>query len=162
VTFSQVVWLIGCWLVLASHKWIHKLRKQKRSNQAYRLTAYFLGWLTAACLPALLLWLPSLLLCGFLIRLTACLLGWLIAAYLPALLWLTGLVICGLSARLIMAYLPGSLLLIAGFLPLTGLVICGLLARLTITHWALTDLVSTRLKKKEKLRRQWKTLPTWS
>jgi uncharacterized membrane protein YhdT len=66
-----------------------------------------------------------ILICGLLIRLTACFLGWLIAAYLPALLWLTGLVICGLSARLIMAYLPGSLLLIAGFLPLTGLVICG-------------------------------------
>jgi len=29
VTFSQVVWLIGCWLVSASHKWIHKLRKKK-------------------------------------------------------------------------------------------------------------------------------------
>ena len=31
------------------------------------------------------------------------------------------------------------------YLPLTGLVICSLLARLTVTHWALTDLVSTRL-----------------
>jgi hypothetical protein len=76
-----------------------------------------LGWLTDACLSALL-WLPSPLICGLLIRLTAYFLGWLIAAYLPALLWLTGLVICGLPARLIMAYLPGSLLLIAGFLPL--------------------------------------------
>jgi hypothetical protein len=26
VTFSQVVWLIGCWLVSASHKEIHKVR----------------------------------------------------------------------------------------------------------------------------------------
>jgi hypothetical protein len=37
------------------------------------------------------------------------------------------------------------LLLTAGLLPLTGLVICGLLARLIVTHWALTDLVPTRL-----------------
>ena len=29
VTFSQVVWLIGCWLVSASHKFIHKLRKKE-------------------------------------------------------------------------------------------------------------------------------------
>jgi hypothetical protein len=92
-----------------------------------------LGRHTAACLSALL-WLPSPLICGLMNRLTACFLGWPIAAYLPALLWLTGLVICGLSARLIMAHLPGSLLLTAGLLPLTGLVICGLLARLIVTH----------------------------
>jgi asparagine N-glycosylation enzyme membrane subunit Stt3 len=73
-------------------------------------------------------------------------LSWIIAAYLPALLWLTtALVICGLSARLIMAYLSGSLLLTAGLLPLTGLIICGLLARLIVTHRALTELVPTRL-----------------
>jgi ABC-type enterochelin transport system permease subunit len=45
----------------------------------------------------------------------------------------------------IMAYLSGSLLLTAGLLPLTGLVICGLLARLIVTHCVLTDLVSTQL-----------------
>jgi len=32
VTFSQVVWLIGCWLVLASRKYIHKLRKKKKKS----------------------------------------------------------------------------------------------------------------------------------
>jgi len=32
VTFSQVVWLIGCWLVSASHKLIHKLRKKKKQS----------------------------------------------------------------------------------------------------------------------------------
>jgi len=32
VTFSQVVWLIGCWLVSASHKLIHKLRKKKKKS----------------------------------------------------------------------------------------------------------------------------------
>jgi hypothetical protein len=73
-----------------------------------------LGRHTAACLSALL-WLPSPLIFGLMNR-------------------LTGLVICGLSARLIMAHLPGSLLLTAGLLPLTGLVICGLLARLIVTH----------------------------
>jgi hypothetical protein len=32
VTFSQVVWLIGCLLVSASHKFIHKLRKKKKKS----------------------------------------------------------------------------------------------------------------------------------
>ena len=92
-----------------------------------------------------------ILICGLLIRLTACFLGWLIAAYLPALLWLTGLVICSLLGRLIIDYLPGSLLLTAGLLPLAGLVICGLLVRLIVQAYfdtlsaTLTDLGLTRL-----------------
>ena len=32
LTFSQVVWLIGCWLVSDSHKWIHKLRKKEKKS----------------------------------------------------------------------------------------------------------------------------------
>ena len=52
----------------------------------------------------------------------------LIVAYWPGLLWLTGLIICGLLAWLILAYWPGCLLVTAGFLPLIGLAYCGLLA----------------------------------
>jgi hypothetical protein len=39
-------------------------------------------------------------------------------------------------ARLIKAYLPGSLLLTAGLLPLIGLAYCGLLAWLFAAHWS--------------------------
>ena len=42
----------------------------------------------------------------------------LIVAYWPGLLWLTGLVICGLLVRLIMAYWPGCFMVTAGFLGL--------------------------------------------
>ena len=37
MTFSQVVWLIGCWLVPASHKKIHKIRyKEKKLSVLLR------------------------------------------------------------------------------------------------------------------------------
>jgi hypothetical protein len=75
-----------------------------------RLTACFLGWLTAACLSALL-WLPSPLNCGLLIRLTARFLGWLTAACLSALLWLTRPLICGLLLLADLCGLPGPSLL---------------------------------------------------
>jgi len=55
-----------------------------------RMHACFLGWLTNACLSALL-WLPVPLICGFLIRLTA--------ACLSALLWLPAPLICNLLIR---------------------------------------------------------------
>jgi hypothetical protein len=35
VTFSQVVWLVGCWLISASHKKIHKLRKKGKVTSLY-------------------------------------------------------------------------------------------------------------------------------
>jgi hypothetical protein len=86
------------------------------------------------------LWLTGLVICGLLVRLIgqayyglyACFFVAfcrLIAAYWSGLLWLTGLVICGLLVWLIMAYLPGSLLLTAGLLPLIGLAYYGLLWR---------------------------------
>jgi hypothetical protein len=61
-----------------------------------RLTAYFLGRLTAACLPAFL-WLPSPLLCGLLI--------WLTAACLSSLLQLPSLLAFGLLVRLTACFL---------------------------------------------------------
>jgi small-conductance mechanosensitive channel len=73
-------------------------------------------------------------------------LAWLIVAYWPGLLWLNCLVLWCFLIRLT-----------ADLLPLIGLVYCGLLAwlfvaywsgllaRLIVTHWALTDLVPTRL-----------------
>jgi hypothetical protein len=64
-----------------------------------RLTACFLGRLTAACLSALLR-LPAPLLCGLLIRLTACFLSRLTAACLSALLRLPAPLLCGLLIRL--------------------------------------------------------------
>jgi len=87
-----------------------------------------------------------------LLRLAYCrLFASLIVASWPGLLWLTGLVICSLLGRLIIDYLPGSLLLTAGLLPLAGLVICGLLVRLIVQAYfdtlsaTLTDLGLTRL-----------------
>jgi tRNA G37 N-methylase TrmD len=34
MTFSQVVWLIGCCLVSASHKSIHKLRNKEKKESS--------------------------------------------------------------------------------------------------------------------------------
>jgi len=69
-----------------------------------RLTACFLGRLTAACLSALLR-LPRLLVCTLLIGLTACFLGRLAAACLSAFLWLPSLLLCGLLIRIAACFL---------------------------------------------------------
>jgi len=75
------------------------------------LAACFLGWLTDACLSALL-WLPAPLIYGLLIRLTARLLGRLTGCRLfvsltvascPAYLWLTDQACCRMFVSLTVA-----------------------------------------------------------